>query len=71
MQTLITEKKLSELTGLALQTIRNQRHLRRGFPYYRLGNGKRAAIRYTIEDVQGYLDQRRIDPEGGLSHDAS
>lgn len=71
MQTLITEKKLAELTGFALQTLRNARHLRRGFPYYKIGDGKRAAIRYAVEDVQGYLDQRRIDPEGGLSHDTN
>jgi hypothetical protein len=64
MQTLITEKKLSELTGFALPTLRNARHLRRLFPYYRLGDGRRAAIRYAMEDVQSYIEQRRIDPEG-------
>lgn len=63
MQTLITEKKLSELTGLALQTLRNARHLRRGFPYYRLGRGKKSAIRYAMEDVRAYLEQGRVDPE--------
>lgn len=63
MQTLITEKQLAKLTGFALQTLRNARHLRRGFPYYKIGNGLRSAIRYSLEDVEDYLHERRIDPE--------
>ena len=65
MQTLITEKKLSEITGLALQTLRNARHQRRGIPYIRLGGEKRGAIRYDLQDVEDYIAKRRIDPEAG------
>ena len=64
MQILITEKQLAELTGLAIQTLRNARFMRRGFPYVRLGSGKRPTIRYIIDDVKKYLEQHRIDPEG-------
>ena len=63
MQTLITEQRLSEITGLALQTLRNQRHQRRGIPYIRLGSGQRAAIRYDLADVELFLRNHRIDPE--------
>jgi len=63
MQTLITEQRLSEITGLALQTLRNQRHQRRGIPYIRLGSGQRAAIRYDLVDVELFLRNHRIDPE--------
>ena len=64
MEKLLKEKQVSELTGLALQTLRNARFEGRGFPYYRLGNGKRAAVRYSMADVKAYLDAHRIDPEG-------
>ena len=63
MTTLLTEKRLSEITGLALQTLRNQRHQRRGIPYIRLGSGNRAAIRYDLADVELFLQKHRIDPE--------
>ena len=63
MTTLLTEKRLSEITGLALQTLRNQRHQRRGIPYIRLGSGLRAAIRYDLQDVELFLQKHRIDPE--------
>jgi len=64
MQKLIDEKGLAEITGLALQTLRNARFLRRGIPYIRLGSGKRAAIRYDLADVEAFLQEHRIDPEG-------
>ncbi len=65
MRTLITERKLAEITGLALQTLRNARHMRRGIPYIRLGGETRGAIRYDLADVEAYFQKRRIDPEGG------
>jgi phage terminase Nu1 subunit (DNA packaging protein) len=63
MQKLITEKGLAEITGLALQTLRNARHTRTGFPYIRLGGEKRGSIRYDLQDVESYIAKRRIDPE--------
>jgi hypothetical protein len=63
MQVLIDEKSLSEKTGLALQTLRNARHMGRLFPYIKLGAGKRAAIRYDLADVENFLSKHRIDPE--------
>jgi len=63
MKELITEKQLAELTGLAVQTIRNARHLRRGIPYIRIGGERRGAIRYSLGDVEAYLQAHRIDPE--------
>jgi len=67
MQILINEKKLSEITGLAVQTLRNARHLRRGIPYIRLGSGNRAAIRYDMADVELFLRNHRIDPEEAVA----
>ena len=63
MKNLINEKCLSEITGLALQTLRNARHERRGIPYIRLGGSKRGAIRYDLQDVEAYIAKHRVDPE--------
>lgn len=63
MERLINEKQLSEITGLALQTLRNARHERKGCPYIRLGGEKRGSIRYDLRDVESYLAKHRIDPE--------
>jgi len=60
---LINEKELSEMTGLALQTLRNARMRRTGFPYIRLGGSIRGAIRYDLEDVERYIKHRRIEPQ--------
>ena len=65
MMQLISEQELSKITGRALQTLRNDRHLRRGFPYIRLRNGGRGQIRYDMQDVEEYLRKNRIDPEEG------
>lgn len=63
MKKLIDEKGLSEITGLALQTLRNARCEGRGIPYIRLGGERRGAIRYDLQDVEDYISRRRIDPE--------
>ncbi len=58
----LTEKETSELTKLALPTLRNHRHLRKGIPYIRVSS---RAIRYALRDVIQFMESRRIDPEGG------
>lgn len=63
MERLINEKRLAEITGLALQTIRNHRFERKGVPYIRLGGEKRGSIRYDLRDVEAYIAKHRIDPE--------
>jgi hypothetical protein len=55
----ITEKKVSEMTDLAVQTLRNWRHLSKGPAYSKIGR----AIRYNLDDVENYFRQRRVDPE--------
>jgi phage terminase Nu1 subunit (DNA packaging protein) len=59
MERLINEKVVAEITGLALQTLRNARYERKGIPYIRLGG----AIRYDLQDVMTYIKTHRIDPE--------
>jgi hypothetical protein len=57
----ISEREVAKRTGIKVQTLRNWRHLRRGFKYVRLGE---RCIRYHWQDIVAYLDARKIDPEG-------
>ena len=59
----LTEKQVSEITGRAIQTLRNERHLRRGIPYVKVGR----SIRYSLEDVVEFMESRKIGTEDSLS----
>jgi predicted site-specific integrase-resolvase len=56
----ITEKELSRRTGIGIQTLRNWRHIGKGFKYVKLGR----AVRYPWQDAQDYMRARIVDPEG-------
>ena len=55
----VDEKEAARIMRRAVQTLRNDRHLRRGVPYCKVGR----SIRYLVEDINAYLLKRRIDPE--------
>jgi phage terminase Nu1 subunit (DNA packaging protein) len=55
----LNEFQVSEITGIALSTLRNQRFQRRGIPYSKLGGGK--SVRYSLEDVIGYMTESRVE----------
>jgi len=57
----LTEKQVSEITGRALQTLRNDRHEGRGIPYSKLRvSGNRGSIRYSLEDVVRFMERNKI-----------
>jgi len=58
----LTEKQVSEITGRAIQTLRNERHLRRGIPYVKVGR----SIRYSLEDVVEFMESRKIGTEDSM-----
>jgi hypothetical protein len=62
MQTMqyLTEKETANLTRKALSTLRNDRHLRRGIPYYK----DRKSVRYSLNDIILYMETRKIKFEG-------
>ena len=64
-ETYLTEKETAAITKEALATLRNNRSLRRGLPYLKVG---RRSIRYRLSDVVAYLEARRIVPEGTGDH---
>jgi hypothetical protein len=58
-QKLITETELANIINRSVQTLRNDRHRRRGLPYIRLGR----SIRYDLRDVEAYIDEYRVTPD--------
>ena len=55
----VNEHVAAKVTGKSVQTLRNERHLRKGCPYLKLGR----SVRYRLDDLIAYLDKHRIDPE--------
>jgi len=60
----LNEKETSELTGKALSTLRNDRHLRRGIPYLKVGARD---IRYQTQDILSYMTSCRISFDENLN----
>ena len=53
----LNEKQVSEITGRALSTLRNDRFARRGIAFVRWGP---RFIRYNKADVLKFMEKRRI-----------
>jgi hypothetical protein len=51
------EKWVHETTGIALATLRNDRSLGRGLPYYKIGK----SVRYSEGEVLSYFQSRRVE----------
>jgi len=69
----LNEKEVSEITGRAISTIRNERFIRKGLPYLKIGG---RSIRYKTEDVIAYMEGRRITFDefsegGGINNERS
>jgi len=56
----LNEKEVAAVTGRAVSTLRNERHLRRGFPYLKVG---RRSVRYKLTDILTSMESRRINFE--------
>ena len=55
----INEKEVSEITGIALSTLRNSRFRRTGINYYKIGR----SCKYRYEDVIAFMENRKIKTE--------
>ena len=55
----VDEKMAAEILYVAVQTLRNWRHQRKGPPYLKISR----AVRYKVEDLENFMDSNRIDPE--------
>ena len=53
------EHEAAALLKSSVQTLRNNRFLRKGCPYIKIGR----SVRYLLSDIQDYLERNRINPE--------
>lgn len=54
---LLNEKQVAELTEVSVGKLRNDRNLKRGLPFVRVGG----AVRYKVEDVRTYVEHNRVE----------
>ena len=59
----LTDIEAAGFLGIAVQTMRNWRHVGKGPAYLKLSPGPRGRIVYLLEDLAAYRSQCRIDPE--------
>ena len=52
----LNEKEVAKITGVAVQSLRNLRHQRRGFSYIKLGK----SVRYDLSDILNEMESRKI-----------
>ena len=52
----LDEKLAADVLGVAVQTMRNWRHLSKGPAYVKLGR----AVRYRMDDLENYMDSKKI-----------
>jgi len=57
----VDERQAAAILGKAVQTLRNDRHRRRGVPYVKMGR----SVRYLMADLMDYLQKHRINPGAG------
>ena len=57
--TYINENQVSEITGRALSTLRNERSKGLGIPYIKLGR----SVRYDLQDVIEFMEAHKIRTE--------
>jgi|WetSurMetagenome_2_1015567.scaffolds.fasta_scaffold34820_4 hypothetical protein len=57
----LTDVQVAKITGIAVQTLRNDRCASRRIPYVKFGR----AIRYNIEDVISFMEGHKIRPNQG------
>jgi hypothetical protein len=55
----LTEKQVSEITGRALPTLRNDRSARKGIPYCKIGK----SVRYPLDAVIEFMERHRIQTQ--------
>ena len=58
----LNDIQASEFLGIAVQTLRNWRHLCKGPAYLKLSPGPRGRVGYLLEDLQDYRGKCRVDP---------
>jgi len=55
----INEHQAAAIFSKSVQSLRNERFLKKGCPYVKIGR----SVRYLLSDIRDYLKKNRIDPE--------
>ena len=55
----LTEDEVSEITKMSLSTLRNNRFMRKGISYVKIGR----SVRYNLSDVIQFMESRKIQTE--------
>ena len=55
----VNEHEAARILGVAVQTVRNWRHMCRGPAYLKIGR----RVAYLTEDLAAYRAERRIEPQ--------
>ena len=54
----LTEKQVASITGISIATLQNQRYMRSGMKYHKIGR----SVRYSLEEIHRYMQAHAIDP---------
>jgi predicted DNA-binding transcriptional regulator AlpA len=52
----VDERAVSQITGRALATLRNDRYVGQGIPYVKMGR----SVRYRLDDVINYMESHKV-----------
>jgi hypothetical protein len=63
----LNEVQVSDMTGRALSTLRNERARNEGIPYIKIGR----SVRYDLIDVIGFMDAHKIMTQCSWQQDGS
>ncbi len=55
----LTEDEVAEITKVSLSTLRNNRFMRKGISYVKIGR----SVRYNLSDVIQFMESRKIQTE--------
>jgi len=56
----VNEHAVAKILSKGLQSLRNDRHLSRGLPYYKFGK----SVRYKLSDITTFVEAYRVIPMG-------
>lgn len=59
-QEYFSDKEIANKTGIAVKTLRNWRSLGIGPPFFKI----ESCVRYKADDVEAYLNSKRIETNG-------
>ncbi len=59
MNQVVNENRAAEILCVAVQTMRNWRHQRKGPPYLKLSR----SVRYKLEDLENFINSKRVEPD--------